>query len=91
MIKKNLNETKYNYTLLSLYQTDQTVHRIKSLTYKTTVEYSHRNCTTKIDYTANAVKKLVKFTCNTIDMGTKYCQKQPIFFSKVGCWVLIRK
>ena len=36
------------------------------------------------------LKKLVKFTCNITDMGTKYYQKQPIF-SKVGCWVLIRK
>ena len=35
------------------------------------------------------LKKLVKFTCNTIDMG-KYYQKQSMF-SKVGCWVLISK
>ena len=37
------------------------------------------------------LKKLVKVTCNTIDMGKKYCQKQPMF-SKVSCWVsTIRK
>ena len=34
--------------------------------------------------------KLVKFTYNTIDMGTKYYQKSPMF-NKVRCWVLIRK
>ena len=32
------------------------------------------------------LKKLVKFACNTIDIGTKYCQKQPMF-NKVGCCV----
>ena len=30
------------------------------------------------------VLSLVKFTFNTIDMGTKYCKKQAIF-SKIGC------
>ena len=36
------------------------------------------------------LKKLVKFTYNIIDVGTKSCQKQTMF-SKVGCLVLIRK
>ena len=27
-----------------------------------------------------------KFTCNTIDMGTNYCHKQPMF-NNIGCWV----
>ena len=36
------------------------------------------------------LKKLVKFKCNTTDMGKKYCQKQPMF-SKIGCRLLIRK
>ena len=35
------------------------------------------------------LKKLVKFTCNTIDMGTRDCQKQSMF-SKVGCCVVTR-
>ena len=47
MIKKNLNDTKY---YASLHQDDQTVHRIKILTYNN----SHRNYTMKIDYAANA-------------------------------------
>ena len=29
------------------------------------------------------LNKLVKFTCNPIDMRTKYCQKQPMF-NKIG-------
>ena len=36
MIKKDLNDTKYNY-FASLHQPDQTVHRFYNL------EYSHRN------------------------------------------------
>ena len=53
--------------------------------------YSHRNCTTKIDCAANPqrqlnLNKVFKFTCNTINMGTKYSQKQPMF-NKVGCWL----
>ena len=35
------------------------------------------------------LKKLFKFTCNTIDMGTRDCQKQPMF-SKVACCVVTR-
>ena len=58
----------------------------------TTAGYSHKNCTTKIGYATNVAefKETVKFTYNTVDMGTKYCQKQPML-SKLGCWMLIRK
>ena len=52
MTKKDLNDTRYIYTLLrfikliKLYIESKTEH-------KTTEEYVYRNCTTKIDYAAN--------------------------------------
>ena len=85
MIKQDLNDTKYNYTLLPLIRLIKLY--IESKVQQTAAaEYSDKYCTIKIGYAANAakLKKLAKFTCSTIDMGTKYSQKQPMF-SKVGC------
>ena len=85
MIKQDLNDTKYNYTLLPLIKLIKLY--IESKVQQTAAaEYSDKYCTIKTGYAANAakLKKLAKFTCSTIDMGTKYSQKQPMF-SKVGC------
>ena len=91
MIKKDLNDTKYSYTLLRFIKLIKRSleSKVKDIT---TAEYSHRNCTIETDYAANVAefKETSQITCNTIDMRTKYCQKQPMF-SKIGCWVLIRK
>ena len=55
MIKKDLNDTKYNYTLLPFIKLIKLY--IESKVYHITIEeYSHRNCTTKIDYATNAAE-----------------------------------
>ena len=55
MVKENLNDTKYNYILLRFIKLIKTVHRIKCLTYNNR-DYSHKNCTTNIDYAAIAAE-----------------------------------
>ena len=47
--KKGPKWYKVQLYFASLHQTDQTVHRIKSLTNNCRI---HRNCTAKIDYAA---------------------------------------
>ena len=53
MIKKDLNDTKYNYTLLLFIKLFK-VHIESKVQHVTTAEYTHRNCTNKIDCAANA-------------------------------------
>ena len=55
IIKKDLND-KVQLNFAWLHQIDQSAHRTKSLIFITTAEYSHSNCTTKIDYAANATE-----------------------------------
>ena len=53
MIKKDLNDTKYNYALLPFTRPIKLYIESK-IQHITTAEYRHRNCTTKIDYACNA-------------------------------------
>ena len=48
MIKEDLN-TKYSYILVLF-------NKLINYQHITTVEFSHGNCTTKIDYAANAAE-----------------------------------
>ena len=55
MIKKDLNDTKYNDTLLRFIKLIKLLIESKVL-HITTAEYNHRNFTTKIDYAADAAE-----------------------------------
>ena len=55
MIKKEINYTKYNYALLPFIKLIK-LHIESKVLHIATAEYSHRNCTTKIDYAANAAE-----------------------------------
>ena len=55
MTKKDLNDTKYNSTLLRFIKLIKLYIESK-VQHIATAEYSHRNCTTKIDYAANAIE-----------------------------------
>ena len=55
MIKKYLNDIKYSHPFLRFIRLIKLYIKAK-VQHVTTAEYSHRNCTTKIDYAANAAE-----------------------------------